>query len=224
MLTFSTADFLLISDRIFEVFWFFKDFHEFYLAQGIFEYLIYDAVKNREDNDNERWVLESIAWYYFRAYQKASGKPIYAGDVWVVKLFWFIPAVQEALYAPQFAFDYAYLDNWHHRNPFPTIFTFNNTLREGKIVTERLSDYFSGDFFHDFFRSYLHQNNDYLGLIKRKTQSDMSTIVHNFRKKYRNNYFIKDIQKEKISKGYDTKVSIGKEFTGDEINEPVMIT
>jgi hypothetical protein len=229
VLTINSSNMIFISDEILNIFFYFRYFHEFEIIRAIYTEILRNEIIKIEGELSWYWVLEACSWYltdlYRDNFHEKTNKPLDARNILLLRIFSFLPAVQEALYAPQFPFTYAYFNNIYFIDPFRTnIIDYKRDVPPGRVITERLKDVLSRDSYNKLFLEYIQKYNlRFVDVANKYLKENETWFWKNvLRKLPCQNYLINKIEKKKINKKWKNIVKIKRE-TQEEVIEPVKL-
>ncbi|MFH1729511.1 MAG: BamA/TamA family outer membrane protein [Pseudomonadota bacterium] len=236
LLTMNSDDMLFLSDRAFQIFNFVRYFHEFGFINGLATQIFRQKLKGLLPGDENILVSEALGWYItdkYRAFRKVEFNEIEnAKDLLLVKLFSFIPAVQEVIFTPQYPFSSVYFNKIYSDDYLKTDFsTYTRNIPSGRVIAEKLKDLIGNEEYDDLFRNFIIKMSNEFATKESfyKYSQDFTGIdLKWFYKQWlkplsKINYALKDIKKTKLKNGlHKTKLTISKE-SKEDILEPVFI-
>lgn len=152
---------ILFSDRTMKLFPALRDYH----ATNLFHAMLQSYVRlhtDRLEHGAERlWVSEAAAWLYTEKLltEVFHGKRD-ARELTLLKMFSFLPSVDEVLYAPQFPFTSTYY-NLNLPGDFyrSDVLKFNRRTPNGRFMLGKLMDYYSETKVSELFDAYMRPDN-----------------------------------------------------------------
>ncbi len=232
ILTLNSENMLFISDKMFNIFFYFRYFHEFEFIRGLYIQSVRDEIQKIEKENEWFWINEAIGWYlcdlYRNFYNKQTQKPIDARDILLLRIFSFLPPIQEALYAPQFPFTYAYFNDIFYIDPFKSdIVTYKSEIPPGRVIAEKLKDTLKEGKYTQLFNEYIlelskNKNSSFIEISNKYLENSKEFWTQWLKKLPIQNYYIKDIKKVKHNKKFQNKITVMRD-SKEKIVEPVQL-
>lgn len=233
LLTFNAPNTIFISDRILEIFFYFRYLHDFILARAFFEEVFRDKFFENEEYEDACWISEVLSAYLMKTYKEdfftRTGRPLDARDTWIFRYFSFFPPVFESIYAPQFPFVYAYYNKIYFMDRFrQNIFDYHREVPNGRVITEKLFDILPRESFDILFGKFLNA-------ITQDNPIDFQIYANTFLKDKNKHFFLDwlsplprinysfgEIKRRKIAGKWETWINV-KRKSNKEVFEPVTL-
>lgn len=219
---------IYISDRIFKILSSFRYFHDVQFLRAILTYSLDEIIKDREDFFDYFWVREAASWFFTEKYQtlleKREGKSRDVRSIKLLNYLKFIPAVQEALLAPEYPFSYAYFNSiYHGDNLKEDPANFKRKIPNGRVITEKLKDLLEIDQYNKIFTTYISEKNSlsFGENLNNQLNREMDWFFNDWLSELkRENFSITKIAREKREDKWSTTVEVkrdGKERRPNEV-------
>jgi len=219
---------LYFSDRLYKLFPTLRGYHSIEVIRGLFYELLRSNIREKENYLTYDWVLNTLAWHYTDSFIKDYYKRLKrdARDIKIVKLFSFLPEMDQVIYAPQFSFTSVYYNQSYSYDPFRLdILDYNNKVLSKRVVCEKIKDYYEEGYdLEKFYSDYLADKAPFAEKASEFFGESARQIFDLWTGYYPSvNYFIKNVEKKRLEDGsYETKVTVGRE-SKVQIEEPVDI-
>ncbi len=197
-------DVILVNNRIFKVYPYLMRFHEIQLVKSLYTIFWERILKD------EGWVAEGMAEYSTELYlkEKYPERPDLAKSI---KLFSFIPAVDQVLHSPGLPYRNAYFNNESHKGVSENIRFFNLRRLEGGRVFSKLRDLIGEERFKEIIKEYIGSSMPFRKISEDIAKKDLNWFYNQWLKEIPpTDYYLKEIKREQDEDRYLTEIAIGK--------------
>lgn len=211
-----------VSDRAFKVVSALTHYHATPIVAGMFYQMFYKHVSSVENSENYDVILEMLSWYWaekFMDYTNRTNRD--AREIKAIKLFSFVPIIDQLIYSPQFAFVDTFFNSVYPYDPVrDDPLRFNHRRARGRTLFVKLEDEVGVDRLNQALKDYLSLKNPFFD-IARHGQDGFSTKVANWlAPRPAVNYNIQRKTFTKTPEGYRSEVVV-KKHTKEDFQEPV---
>ncbi|HLG19164.1 MAG TPA: BamA/TamA family outer membrane protein [Bdellovibrionota bacterium] len=212
------------SDRAFKLFPTLGQYHSVPFLRGLFYQFLLPEVSRRESAADYDWVVEALAWNWTQEFTREKNfETMDARRLGLVRAFAFLPAVDEVIYAPQFAFYDVFYDFVYPYDPVrDEALHFNHPKPYGRAIFAHLEDEVGAEKAAEIAGGYLVQPDvRFEDLAALRCGKDLSeNFVQWTTPRTAINYDLKRHRERKTENGYEQEVTVLRQSPA-EIVEPV---
>ncbi|MFH1263294.1 MAG: hypothetical protein V1495_07640 [Pseudomonadota bacterium] len=131
-----------VSDRAFKLLSILGQYHTPPIVRGLFAQLVFPEVSTRESSRDYGWVTEAVSWGWTERFMREEAYSHRdARTLGPVRFFSFLPALDQVIYAPQFAFIDVFYDMIYPYDPVrDDALRFNHLRTNGRTIYAHLED------------------------------------------------------------------------------------
>ncbi|MCB0308116.1 MAG: BamA/TamA family outer membrane protein [Bdellovibrionales bacterium] len=162
---------LFVSDRAFKLIESLKQYHTVPIVTGLFYQLFFNKVSNLENSHQYETILEMLSWYWTEKFM-TDNQYLYrdARNLKAVKLFSFLPVIDQLVYSPQFAFVDTFYDTIYPYDPVrDDPLRFNHQMARGRTVYAKLQDELDAKKVSDLIDDYVKINMPFQKALSKQT-------------------------------------------------------
>lgn len=207
-----------VSDRAFKVVDALKQYHTAPIIAGLFYQLFFDHVSSLEDSENYDVMLELLAWYWTEKFmQHMAYANRDARNIKAIRLFSFVPMIDQLLYSPQFAFVDTFYDSVYPYDPVrDDNLRFNHLRARGRTLFVKLEDEVGAERLHQDLRTYLDSRKPFFEIVGHGRKDDLQTKINQWlAPRPAVNYVLQEKSSKVIPQGYRNEVTVKKVTKAD---------
>jgi hypothetical protein len=131
-----------LSDRAFRLFPTIRQYHTPPIVRGLFRQLLLPRISRRESSRDYDWIARAVAWSWTERFMRENAYVHRdARTLGPMKVFSFLPVIDQVIYAPQFAFLDVFYDFIYPIDPLrDDPLRFNHSRTDGRTIFAHLQD------------------------------------------------------------------------------------
>lgn len=226
MLAVDAQNMSFFSDRAYKVIQGLKQFHNVPLIRLMFAQALFSQVLKKENDQDYYWISEVVATQLTEDFlQTQHYKTRDARKIGVIRLFSFLPLIDQLIHTPQFAFFDVFYNFSYPYDPVRDEFVrFQHRRQFGKSVIAHMVDELGEKSVQEIVHAYIRSpDKSFLEISEAYTGKKLDQrFSHWTEQRPVLNYKLKRVKSKKIDKGFVNTITVEKQ-SGKTIQEPVEI-